>query len=90
MTLLAIGVANAILAWITVAVALVGALAAVALLTRVLQPILEIDRYADQVLGAAEAIVQNLDGVDELTRTRSLASSLPAGVERASGGRPRL
>lgn len=82
MTLLAIGVGNAILASVTLVIALVGALAAVALLWRVLQPILEIDRYAGQILIAARAISTNLEGADELARTRRVATSIPGGAER--------
>ncbi len=76
MTLLAIGVGNAILGSITVVVALIGALAAVVLLYRVVQPALEIKRYAEGTLDAGLAIARNLDGVEELARTRELAMSL--------------
>lgn len=78
MLLLALGTAPTILAWVTIAVALVGALAAVALFYRVVQPALEIERYAGDILEAGSAIARNLEGVDELERTRKLASLLPA------------
>ena len=90
MTLVGIGVASAILAWLTVVVALVGALAAVALLGRVVRPALEIERYAKDILDAGLAIARNLDGADELARSRELATSVTQGVgrhtERLGGG----
>lgn len=77
MTLLAIGVGNAILGSITVVVALVGAVAATALLGRVAQPARETERYAEDILESGLAIAGNMDGVDELARTRELATSVP-------------
>ncbi len=91
MTLLAIGVGNAILGSITVVVALTGAVAAVALLNRVARPAREIDRYAEDILETSRAIASNLEGVDELARTRELGTSVPALVsdylERPRGTR---
>ena len=49
----------------------------VALLNRVLSPALEIRRYADDILEAGVAIATNLDGADELSRTRELALATP-------------
>lgn len=77
MTVLALSVGNAILAWITVAVALAGALAAVALFNRLVRPVLEIERYAEDILEAGLAIARNMDGVEELARTRRLSASVP-------------
>lgn len=85
MTLLAIGVGNAILGSITVIVGLIGAVAAVALLTRVVQPAREIERYAKDILESGVAIAANVDGVDELTRTRELATSVPGLVSAYLG-----
>lgn len=51
-------------------------LAVVWLLQRVLRPVHEIDRYADDILGAGLAIAQNLDGLDEILRTRDLGAAL--------------
>lgn len=85
MTLVAISVANGILAWLTVAVALAGALAAVLLLWRVLQPILEIGRYGAHIHESIEAIGRNLEAAGELERTRAAAGSLAAGVGRLAG-----
>jgi len=75
-TPVAIATGNAILAWLVVVVALVGALAAVALLTRVVEPALEIERYAGHILEAGTAIARNLEGADELVRTRELSTSV--------------
>jgi hypothetical protein len=90
-TLVGIGVANAILAWLTVVVALVGALAAVALLGRVVRPALEIERYSRDILASGVAIAGNLDGVDELERTGEAAAAVPglalAFLARAEGDR---
>lgn len=77
MSLLAIGAGNAILAWIAIAVALAGALAAIALFNRVIRPVLEIERYADQIREAGDAIARNTEGLDELARTRELATAVP-------------
>lgn len=76
-TVLAIGVGNAILAWLALAIGLVGAVAAVALLTRVVRQALEIERYADAILEAGLGIARNTDGLDELSRTRQLAAAVP-------------
>lgn len=92
MDLLALSLASSILAWVTIAVALIGALAVAALLFRVVQPALEIRRYADDILEATQAIGRNLDGIDALKRTRELANALPelsaAYLQRREGERP--
>lgn len=49
----------------------------VGLLNRVLRPALEIQRYADDILDAGLAIARNLDGADELGRTREVAIAAP-------------
>jgi hypothetical protein len=49
----------------------------VGLFNRVVQPANEIGRYADDVLDAGLAIARNLDGVDELERTRDLGGAVP-------------
>lgn len=77
MTILALGTGAAILAWITVVVALVGALAAIVLLNRVVGPAGEIEAYADDVLEAGLAIARNLDGLEELGDTRRIALAAP-------------
>jgi hypothetical protein len=52
------------------------------LLDRVLRPVHEIDRYAEDTLEAGLGIAKNLDGLDEILRTRELGSALA----RATGG----
>jgi hypothetical protein len=76
-TLLAVSTGIAILALIGLAVGLVLALVVVALFNRVVRPALEIDRYASDILEAGVGIARNLDGVDELARTRELATAVP-------------
>jgi hypothetical protein len=76
--LFAISTGLAVLAWIGLAVGLVIAVAVVALLQSVLRPVLEIRSYADDILQAGVGIATNLDGVDELARTRELATAVPA------------
>ena len=49
----------------------------VALFDRVMQPALEIDRYASDVLDAGLAISRNLEGTDELARTQELGGAVP-------------
>ncbi|MBA2357262.1 MAG: hypothetical protein H0V84_02405 [Actinobacteria bacterium] len=66
-----------VLAWVGLTLGLVVAVAVVALFSRVVQPALEIARYADDILEHGVAIATNLDGVDEAVRTRELATSVP-------------
>lgn len=47
-----------------------------ALLHRTARPALEIRRYADEVLDASQATARNLEGIEELARTRELARKL--------------
>lgn len=82
MTVVAMGVAPAIIAWVAVAVAFVGALAAVVLLFLVVRPALEIRRYAQHISAAGTAISNNLEGLDELQQTRELAVAVPGLAQR--------
>jgi hypothetical protein len=77
MSALAVSTGIAILAWVGLVVLLVVALVVVALFNRVVRPALEIKRYADDILEAGVGIATNLDGVDELARTRDLATAVP-------------
>ena len=52
-------------------------------LNRVLRPLTEIKRYADDILEAAGAIRRNLEAVDEAVRTRELVAALSGGVREA-------
>lgn len=49
----------------------------VALFQRVAVPAAEIDRYAGDILDSGLAIALNLDGADELERTRDLGAAVP-------------
>jgi hypothetical protein len=75
--ILAVSTGTAVLSLIGLAVGLVVLLTVLALFNRVVRPALEISRYAEDILDAGIGIAKNLDGVDELARTRDLATSLP-------------
>ena len=77
MTPLAISTGLAILAWIGLGLGLVVAMLVVALFNRVMRPLLEIERYAQDILEAGVGIAKNLDDLDEIARTRELATALP-------------
>ena len=91
MTVVAISTGAAVLACIGLALGLVVALVVVALFQRVLGPALEIRAYADDILEGGLGIARNVDGVDELARTRELGAAVPglagAYLERLGGGR---
>jgi len=72
----------AVLAWLGLANGLAALLTALVALNRVLRPLREIERYADDTLAAARGIVRNLEGIDEVVRTRELVTAL----QRAVGG----
>ena len=65
------------LSLVGLALGLVILLLVLALFNRVVRPALEIMRYAEDILDGGIGIAKNLDGVDELARTRELALSLP-------------
>ena len=75
--IVAVSTGTAVLSLIGLAVGLVILLVVLALFNRVVRPAIEIKRYADDILDAGIGIAKNLDGVDELARTRDLAVSLP-------------
>jgi hypothetical protein len=77
MALLAVSTGEAILAIIGLALGLVVAVVVVLLFNRVMIPALEIERYAGDILEAGVGIAKNLDDVDELMRTRELATAVP-------------
>jgi hypothetical protein len=92
MSVLAISTGSAVLACIGLALGLVVAMLVVALFTRVMRPLLEVKRYAEDILEAGLGIARNLDGVDELAETRKLATAVPglAGtyLRKLQGGPP--
>ena len=77
MTLLAVTTAQAILAWIGILLLLVVAVVVTALLENVRRPIDEIDRYATDILDGGVGIAGNLDAVDELATTHTIAQAAP-------------
>ncbi len=77
MSALAVSTAGAILAIVGLVLGVVVLGLVISLFTRVLRPALEIRRYADSTLEAGLGIARNVDGVDELDRTRDLATAVP-------------
>ncbi|MBA3370116.1 MAG: hypothetical protein H0W36_04630 [Gemmatimonadetes bacterium] len=76
-TVLAIPTGPAILSFIGLALGVVVLVLVVLLFNRVVGPALEIRRYAKDILTAGLAIARNVDGVDELERTRELSAKVP-------------
>ena len=76
-----------VLTWLGLAALLgfVGQL--VILLNRVLRPLREIKQNTDEILDYGLRIAKNLDGADEIVRTRELASALPDLVAAKFGGK---
>jgi hypothetical protein len=66
-----------VFAWIGLALGLLAALWVVGLFNRIVAPVREARRYADDILGAGIGIAKNLDGVDEAVHTRALALAVP-------------
>jgi hypothetical protein len=87
-----VSTAGAILAWIGLGLGLVIALVVVKLFNNVVRPALEIEAYARDILEAGVGIATNLDGVEELERTRQLTGAVPglavAYLEKAKGAGP--
>jgi hypothetical protein len=76
-TVFAMSAGLIVLAWIGLLLGLVIAVVVVALFNRVVLPLFEIDRYASDILEAGVGIARNVDGADELQRTRELATAVP-------------
>jgi hypothetical protein len=89
MSLVAISTGISILALIGLAAGLALALVVVALFNRVVRPALEIRAYATDINETAGRIAANLEGVEELARTRELTAAMPelagAYLERVKG-----
>jgi len=75
--IVAVSTGTVVLSLIGLALGLVILLVVLALFNGVVRPALEINRYAKDILDGGIGIAKNLDGVDELARTRELATSLP-------------
>lgn len=76
-SVLAISSGIAVLAWIGLAIGLVLAVVVVLLFNSVVGPAREVERYAEHILDAGLGIARNVDGADELLRTRELATAVP-------------
>ena len=73
----AVATGTAVLCLIGLAVGLLILVSVLSMFNRVVRPALEINRYAKDILDAGIGIATNLDGVDELAKTRDLATSVP-------------
>jgi hypothetical protein len=76
-----------VLTWIGLAALLGAAVQVLILLNRVLRPLREIKQNADEILEFGVRIAKNLDGADEIVRTRELATALPGLVRDKFGGK---
>lgn len=88
---LAISTGAAILAFVGLAVGVVVLGVVVALFMRIMRPAGEIDAYTRNILEHGVAIARNVDGVDELDRTRDLGAAVPGLATtylEKLGGRP--
>jgi hypothetical protein len=74
---LAVSTGTAVLSLVGLALGLVILLTVLALFNRVVRPVLEINGYAKDILDGGIGIAKNVDGVDELARTRDLVTSVP-------------
>lgn len=77
MTVLAVSTGSAILAIIGLVLGVVILGVVVVLFIRIVRPLFEIRRYALHIQPTIAAITRNLEGVEELERTRELASRVP-------------
>ncbi len=74
-----------VLAWLGLLNGLAAALTALVALNRVLRPLLEIERYAQDTLDAGLGIARNLEGIGEAVRTRELVTALQRAVRTGTG-----
>lgn len=77
MTVVAMSTGITILAWVGLVLLLVVAVLVLNMLQAVLRPLQEIDRYAKDILDGGIGIAKNLDGADQLVRTRELGGAVP-------------
>ena len=77
MSVLAISTGSAILAWIGLVLLLVVAVVVWLLLENVRRPVVEIDKYASDILQGGIGIATNLDGAEQLGKTHALATAVP-------------
>ncbi len=74
---LAIATGPAILAFIGLVLGVVVLGLVVALFVRIVRPLFEIRRYALDIQPAIDDVARNLEGIEELERTRELAANVP-------------
>jgi len=74
-----------VLAWIGLAFGFGALVQVLLLLQRVVRPLREIKRYAEDILEAGLGIARNLDGIDEALETRELATALSGGLREIVG-----
>lgn len=60
------------------------------LLNRVMRPVVEIGKYADDVLEHGVILIASLDATDELVKTRDLVKKVGAGVGRYGAALDRI
>lgn len=60
------------------------------LLNKVMRPVVEIGRYADDVLEHGVILIASLDATDELLKTRELVKKVGAGVGRYGAALDRI
>jgi hypothetical protein len=77
MMVVAISTGTTVLSLIGLALGAVVLIVAVALFNRVVMPALEIKAYSEHIREAGLGIARNVDAVDDLGRTRELASAVP-------------
>jgi hypothetical protein len=75
--MLAVSTGIAVLSLIGLAVGLFVLVSVVSMFNRIVRPALEIDRYCKDILNGGLGIAKNVDGVDELARTRDLVNTIP-------------
>jgi hypothetical protein len=75
--IVAMSTGDTILAWIGLVVLLVVAVLVWNMLQAILRPLQEIDRYSKDILDGGIGIAKNLDGADQLVRTRELGGAVP-------------
>lgn len=74
---LAVSTAGAVLAIIGLVLGVVVLGVVVALFSHVMRPAGEIDAYTQNILEHGLAIARNVDGIDEMARTRELGEAVP-------------
>jgi hypothetical protein len=77
MSVAALSTLEEVLAFVGLGLGAVVLVVVVLLFNRVVGPVLEIARYAKSILEAGLGIARNVDGADELLRTRELVGAVP-------------